>query len=98
MPFQIDPTAPLVAKGTDGPHHLQHGEFEEEITDAVHRVLKQEMDELVREIADHALRRINDRMLSFTMRGERYLCLNIVCNRVASFFGHNSCACVNVNY
>lgn len=61
------------------PHQPQLGEFEEEITGVVHSVLKQEMDNLVREIADKALRRINDRMLSFTMCGERYLCLNVVC-------------------
>lgn len=52
--------------------------FERRVGGIFEDVLEEEIGQIIQNMSHKALRRLTDQLLSFTLRGERYLCLNIV--------------------
>lgn len=63
-------------------------DFERRVGGIVRDVLEEEIGQIIQNMSHQALRRLTDQLLSFTLRGERYLCLNIVSSSSPDFRQH----------
>lgn len=52
--------------------------FQKQVGGMIKDIMEDGMGGFVRDVAEKTLQRLADQLLSFTLRGERYLCLNIV--------------------
>lgn len=57
----------------------------------VEDVMREEMDRIARNISEQAVSLLTDQLLLFTMRGQRYLCLNAVRTLASKFDAPATC-------
>lgn len=83
-----EPTQPSMTTACAGDHSICHDpenqdraarrNFEERIGGIIKELLAVEIEHFVTNVSGRALTTLTDELLSFSMRGELYLCLNVV--------------------
>lgn len=66
-------------------------DFKTQISAIVEDVMREEMDRIARNISEQAVSLLTDQLLLFTMRGQRYLCLNAVRTLASKFDASATC-------
>lgn len=58
--------------------------FDTRVGGIIHELLAEEVEGFVKSVSGRVLNSLTDELLSFTMEGQQYLCLNIVCSPIPS--------------
>lgn len=59
-------------------------DFQQKVGSVVRDMMEQEIKKFVENMSQQAMGQLTDQLLSFSLMGQRYLCLNIVCHPAPS--------------